>query len=248
VRNRYGPHKSQRRHSSPRRIVSSANPGTPSTAEFDDDPMRSDYDGAAPLNKEDRTMTWRPALSCCPLSCFADWLRPNRGPRGGPGHRRRRRSGRTNTVVVIDGERISPSATARPYRRRESHRPAGPDADARFHQLPRTSVDVRRRLPERTPPGFFAYKALMGLAALQRMLLAGWTTVRVMGDADVYYANQDIRKTIDGCFHRAAYHGRRPLPLDHRRRRRRQVLFARAEGDRGRAGRRRPGGNPQGRT
>jgi len=42
-----------------------------------------------------------------------------------------------------------------------------------------------------------AYKALMGLAALQRMLLAGWTGVRVMGDADVYYANQDIRKTID---------------------------------------------------
>lgn len=42
-----------------------------------------------------------------------------------------------------------------------------------------------------------AYKALMGLAALQRMLLAGWTGVRVMGDADVYYANQDIRRTID---------------------------------------------------
>ncbi|HET8691415.1 MAG TPA: amidohydrolase family protein [Steroidobacteraceae bacterium] len=42
-----------------------------------------------------------------------------------------------------------------------------------------------------------AYKALMGLAALQRQLLAGWTSLRVMGDADVYYANQDIRKTID---------------------------------------------------
>ncbi|HEX2282204.1 MAG TPA: hypothetical protein VHG52_10650, partial [Thermomicrobiales bacterium] len=42
-----------------------------------------------------------------------------------------------------------------------------------------------------------AYKALMGLAALQRQLLAGWTTVRVMGDADVYYAAQDIRKTIE---------------------------------------------------
>ena len=42
-----------------------------------------------------------------------------------------------------------------------------------------------------------AYKALMGLAALQRQLLAGWTTIRVMGDADVFYANQDIRKTID---------------------------------------------------
>ena len=42
-----------------------------------------------------------------------------------------------------------------------------------------------------------AYKALMGLAALQRQLLAGWTSVRVMGDADVFFANQDIRKTID---------------------------------------------------
>src|SRR5262245_17158140 len=43
-----------------------------------------------------------------------------------------------------------------------------------------------------------AYKALMRLAALQKMLLAGWTGVRVMGDADVFYANQDIRKAIDG--------------------------------------------------
>lgn len=42
-----------------------------------------------------------------------------------------------------------------------------------------------------------AYKALMGLAGLQRLLLAGWTGVRVMGDADVYYANQDLRKIID---------------------------------------------------
>lgn len=42
-----------------------------------------------------------------------------------------------------------------------------------------------------------AYKALMGLAALQAQLQAGWTTIRVMGDADVYYANQDIRKVID---------------------------------------------------
>jgi imidazolonepropionase-like amidohydrolase len=42
-----------------------------------------------------------------------------------------------------------------------------------------------------------AYKALMGLAGLQRLLLAGWTGVRVMGDADVYYANQDLRRVID---------------------------------------------------
>jgi len=42
-----------------------------------------------------------------------------------------------------------------------------------------------------------AYKGLAALAGLQRLLLAGWTGVRVMGDADVYYANQDLRKLID---------------------------------------------------
>ncbi|MDZ7643538.1 MAG: amidohydrolase family protein [Woeseiaceae bacterium] len=42
-----------------------------------------------------------------------------------------------------------------------------------------------------------AYKGLMALAGLQRLLLAGWTGVRVMGDADVYYAIQDLRKTIE---------------------------------------------------
>lgn len=42
-----------------------------------------------------------------------------------------------------------------------------------------------------------AYKALVGLAGLQRLLLAGWTGVRVMGDADVFYANQDLRRVID---------------------------------------------------
>jgi imidazolonepropionase-like amidohydrolase len=42
-----------------------------------------------------------------------------------------------------------------------------------------------------------AYKALMGLAGVQRHLLAGWTAIRVVGDADVFYANQDIRRVID---------------------------------------------------
>ena len=42
-----------------------------------------------------------------------------------------------------------------------------------------------------------AYKALLGLSNRQRLLKAGWTTIRVMGDGDVYYANQDIRRTID---------------------------------------------------
>lgn len=43
-----------------------------------------------------------------------------------------------------------------------------------------------------------AYKSLMGLAGLQRLLLAGWTGVRVMGDADVYYGNHDLKRAIDG--------------------------------------------------
>ncbi|MCX7056383.1 MAG: amidohydrolase family protein [Pseudomonadota bacterium] len=42
-----------------------------------------------------------------------------------------------------------------------------------------------------------AYKALTALAGLQKLLLAGWTSVRVMGDADVGYANQDLRRLID---------------------------------------------------
>ncbi|NIV58769.1 MAG: amidohydrolase family protein, partial [Actinobacteria bacterium] len=33
---------------------------------------------------------------------------------------------------------------------------------------------------------------------VQNNLLAGWTTLRVAGDADVHYANQDIRRAIDG--------------------------------------------------
>ncbi len=43
-----------------------------------------------------------------------------------------------------------------------------------------------------------AYKGLMALAGLQQLLLAGWTGVRVMGDADVYYANHDLRRAIEG--------------------------------------------------
>ena len=105
---------------------------------------------------------------------------------------------RTNTVVVVDGERIVAVGD-------RSAIPAG----AKVIELPGQTL----------MPGFInchehplmygddyqnahlqassAYKALMGLAALQRQLLAGWTTVRVMGDADVHYANQDIRKTVD---------------------------------------------------
>ena len=42
-----------------------------------------------------------------------------------------------------------------------------------------------------------ATKALKGLAAVQANLHEGWTTLRVAGDADVYYAHLDIGKAID---------------------------------------------------
>jgi imidazolonepropionase-like amidohydrolase len=42
-----------------------------------------------------------------------------------------------------------------------------------------------------------AYKALKALASLQRLLLHGWTGVRVLGDIDVFYGNQDLRKVIE---------------------------------------------------
>jgi imidazolonepropionase-like amidohydrolase len=42
-----------------------------------------------------------------------------------------------------------------------------------------------------------AYKALKGYKGLERLLSAGWTSMRVAGDADVYYGNQDIKRLID---------------------------------------------------
>ncbi len=49
--------------------------------------------------------------------------------------------------------------------------------------------------------GSSAKKALVGLKAVQDLLQAGWTTVRVAGDGDVGYANMEIRNAInDGLF------------------------------------------------
>jgi imidazolonepropionase-like amidohydrolase len=42
-----------------------------------------------------------------------------------------------------------------------------------------------------------AYKALRGLANVQACLRAGWTTLRITGDADVAYAATDLRQAID---------------------------------------------------
>jgi imidazolonepropionase-like amidohydrolase len=42
-----------------------------------------------------------------------------------------------------------------------------------------------------------AYKTLRSLRNCQEILLSGWTTIRVAGDADLYYANFDVRRAID---------------------------------------------------
>jgi imidazolonepropionase-like amidohydrolase len=42
-----------------------------------------------------------------------------------------------------------------------------------------------------------ANKALVGLKLVQDLLMAGWTTLRVAGDADVGYANLEIRNAIN---------------------------------------------------
>src|SRR5262245_49266971 len=42
-----------------------------------------------------------------------------------------------------------------------------------------------------------AAKALRGLKAVQDNLAAGWTTLRIAGDADVFYAHLDVRRAVD---------------------------------------------------
>ena len=47
-----------------------------------------------------------------------------------------------------------------------------------------------------------AYKALKGYRGMQNQLQAGWTTLRIAGDADVFYANQDLeRLRREGVIH-----------------------------------------------
>lgn len=64
--------------------------------------------------------------------------------------------------------------------------------DAHAHLLIKTEdyqVDHLRRSS--------AYKALRALSVAQEMLSNGWTTIRVVGDADVYYADFDLRTAIE---------------------------------------------------
>ena len=68
--------------------------------------------------------------------------------------------------------------------------------DAHAHVLIKTDdyqVDHLRRSS--------AYKALRGLNVVQQMLRSGWTTVRILGDADLFYAHLDVRTAIqEGLF------------------------------------------------
>jgi len=64
--------------------------------------------------------------------------------------------------------------------------------DAHVHTLIATDdyqVDHLRRSS--------AYKALRGLNVVRKLLEAGWTSIRVAGDADVFYAHLEVRKAID---------------------------------------------------
>lgn len=102
------------------------------------------------------------------------------------------------TVVVIRGERI---AAVGP----RSLVPEGAQVidlgsstclpgfvDAHAHLLIATDdyqVDHLRRSS--------AYKAIRGLTVAQKLLGAGWTTLRVAGDADVFFAHLDVKAAID---------------------------------------------------
>lgn len=117
---------------------------------------------------------------------------------------------RNDVAVKIVGERIE---TTRPFESIESGDARIIDLsdqtclpgliDAHAHILIETDdyqVDHLRRSS--------AYKALRGLKVVQDMLAAGWTTIRVVGDADVFYAHFDVRAAIEeGLFRGPRVHG-----------------------------------------
>jgi imidazolonepropionase-like amidohydrolase len=107
---------------------------------------------------------------------------------------------RKDVAVVIDGERIvsvgafREGAGAVIDRSRDTCLPGLIDAHA--HILIKTDDYQQDHLARSS-----AYKALRGLSVVQAMLRAGWTTIRILGDADVQYAHLDVRTAIaEGLF------------------------------------------------
>lgn len=104
----------------------------------------------------------------------------------------------TNAVVLVDGDRISaiidrsdiPAGTRAIELPGTTLMPGMIDA----HNHPLTYADDYQNAHLQSSS---AYKALLGLAAVQNQLRAGWTSTRILGEADVYYAAQDLRKVID---------------------------------------------------
>ncbi len=103
-----------------------------------------------------------------------------------------------NGVVVVDGERIVAvggrdvvplgarivdlgDATLLPGLIDAHTHPLLDSDDYQYRHLARSS----------------AYKALRGLRAVQQTLEAGWTSLRIAGDADVHYAHLEIRRAIE---------------------------------------------------
>ena len=110
------------------------------------------------------------------------------------------RTARSDVAITIDGDRIvsvgafAAGAGTVIDRSQDTCMPGLIDAHA--HILIKTDdyqVDHLRRSS--------AYKALRGLAVVQEMLRSGWTTIRILGDADIHYAHLDVRTAInEGLF------------------------------------------------
>jgi imidazolonepropionase-like amidohydrolase len=101
-------------------------------------------------------------------------------------------------VVLVEGERITavggPEIVPEGARIIDlSHATVLPGLiDAHVHPLIRTDDYQTYHLKKSS-----AYKALHGLKTVQDLLRSGWTTLRIAGDADVYYAHLEIRNAIE---------------------------------------------------
>jgi len=102
----------------------------------------------------------------------------------------------TDVFVVVEGDRIVSVGNSAPEGAEIvdlSDATCMPGmVDAHSHPLIQTDSYQIDHLRDSS-----ATKALKGLAAVQANLYEGWTTLRIAGDADVYYAHLDIGKAID---------------------------------------------------